>query len=68
MDTANIIQMGLILILGLVLCAAVMMLLRDSEKRQISRKTRLKEADEEWDRFDRHMKPIREAQKHSDNT
>jgi len=68
MDTANIIQMGLILIFMLVLTAGVLLLLRDVEKRQISRKTRLKEADEEWDRFDRHMKPIREAQKHSDNT
>ena len=68
MDTANIIQMALILIFMLVLTAGVLLLLRDVEKRQISRKTRLKEADEEWDRFDRHMKPIREAQKHSDNT
>lgn len=67
----NSIQVGVIMLFCIITLIAVLLMLRDNERVRILRKEEahrlMKHQDEDWDRYDRHMKPIREAQQHNDS-
>ena len=67
----NSIQVGVIMLFCIITSIAVLLMLRDNERVRILRKEEahrlMKHQDEDWDRYDRHMKPIREAQQHNDS-
>ena len=67
----NSIQVGVIMLVCITTSIAVFLMLRDNERERILTEKKLfkqiKQQDEDWDRYDRHMKPIREAQQHNDS-
>ena len=62
----NSIQVGVIMLVCITTSIAVLLMLRENERVRILKEKKLfkqmKHQDEDWDRYDRHMKPIREAQ------
>lgn len=67
----NSIQVGVIMLVCITTSIAVLLMLRDNERERILKKEEahrlMKHKDEDWDRYERHMKPIREAQQHNDS-
>ena len=67
----NSIQVGVIMLFCIITLIAVLLMLRDNERVRILRKEEahrlMKHQDEDWDWYDRHVKPIREAQQHNDS-
>ena len=68
---ANSIQVGMIMLFCITTSIAVVFMLRNNERARLLKKEEahrlMKHQDEDWDRYDRHMKPIREAQQHNDS-